>query len=455
MTYSEDLDATATLAALGSALARRRSAEVEDLELLTHWADLHASDPRKAPGGGRAWCGEDRLVQVGGDGTPLVQELSLPELAIAREVHTLSARSALADALDLRHRLPLTWAVLLAGDCEAWVARKVASLSRRLDQFAVRLVDAAVADAIGGEAPSRVLELAQAKIIEADPRAYAERLQSELRRRYVGSSRVDEHGLLTFFARVEAGPAAFVGDLVDRVADALDQRRELVPHLPDDVARDELRAEAFGWLAHPERVIELLEGTAPTGRRPRAVVHVHLSEAALHERGVARVEELGPMLVEQLARMLPHARVELKPVVDLSDHVRVNAYEHPESVKERVQLRTVGEVFPHASRVSRRVDMDHPVAYVHGGAEGQTGDDNAAPLGRTHHRAKTHLGYRVRQLGPDDYVWRTPHGLCRRVDARGTHVIDPDLAEELIGSADLHLALDRIEREMTSRRSLC
>ena len=456
MAHSEDLDATATLAALGSALERRRAAEVEDLALLCHWADLQAADPRRGPGGARAWCGEDRLVQVGGDGTPLVQELSLPELAIAREVHTLSARSALADALDLRHRLPLTWAILVAGECEAWVARKVASLSRRLDQVAVRVVDAAVADAIGGEAPSRVLELAPAKIIEADPRAYAERLDAELRRRYVGCSRVDEHGLRTVIARVEAGPAAFVDDLVDRVADALDRQRELVPHLPAEVSRDELRAEAFGWLAHPDKVVELLEGIeSRPRRRPRAVVHVHVSEAALHRWGVARVEELGPMLLEQVARMLPHTRVDLKPVVDLADHLRVNAYEHPESVKERVHLATVGEVFPHASRVSRWVDMDHPVEYVHGGPEGQTGDDNAGPLGRTHHRAKTHLGYRVRQLGPGDYVWRTPHGLCRRVDATGTHAIDPDLAEELLGSAELHLALSRIEREMTSRRSLC
>jgi hypothetical protein len=111
-----------------------------------------------------------------------------------------------------------------------------------------------------------------------------------------------------------------------------------------------------------------------------------------------------------------------------------------------VHLRTVGEVFPHASRFSRTVDMDHPIEYLHGGPDGQTGDDNAAPLSRTHHRAKTHLGYRVRQLGPDDYVWRTPHNLYRRVDATGTHTIDADLAEELPRSDALHRALDRIER---------
>ena len=160
------------------------------------------------------------------------------------------------------------------------------------------------------------------------------------------------------------------------------------------------------------------------------------------------MEELGPLLLEQVRRLLGHAHVELKPTVDLADVVRVTAYEHPESVKERVHLRTVGEVFPHATRVSRSVDMDHPVDFRRDGPPGQTGDLNAAPLSRTNHRAKTHLGYRVRQLGPDDYVWRTPHGLYRRVDATGTHPIDAETAEELMRSAALDRALQEIEREL-------
>lgn len=194
--------------------------------------------PAPGPGGRRRWCGEDRLVEIGGDGTPLVQELCIPELAVARRVHTLSLRAAMADALDLRHRLPRTWEVLGSGECEPWLARRVASLSRRLDQFQVRIVDDAVAEAIAGESPARVLELTQAKVIEADPRAHAERLAVELRKRYVGCSRIDEHGLRTVIARVEAGPAEFVDDLVDRVALALDQRRDLVAHLPAEVGRD-------------------------------------------------------------------------------------------------------------------------------------------------------------------------------------------------------------------------
>lgn len=442
-------------------MAARRAAEVDDLLLMCHWADLHAADPRRSPDPNRRWCGQDRLVDIGGDGTPSVQELCLPELAVARRTHTLSTRAALADALDLRHRLPRTWAVIQTGQGEPWVARRVASMSRRLDRHQVRIVDDAVADAITGESPGRVLELAQAKVIEADPAGHAERLRAELRRRFVGCGRVDEHGLRMVIARVEAGPAEFLDTVVDQIADALDRHRahhrDLAPDLPENPTRDELRAEAFGWMAHPERVLDLLTTPDPApdpapGRparqRPRVIAHVHLHEAALHRWGVARVEELGPLLLERLAGLVAGADIELKPVIDLTDRTRVTAYEHPESVKERVHLRTIGDVFPHATRVARNLDLDHPVPYDRDGPDGQTGDHNAAPLGRTDHRAKTHLPYTVRQLGPHDYVWRTPHGLYRHIDATGTHPIDPDEAEELIRDHALQQAIDTIERDL-------
>ena len=132
--------------------------------------------------------------------------------------------------------------------------------------------------------------------------------------------------------------------------------------------------------------------------------------------GVARVEGIGPLLLEQVRALLGHTNVALKPVVDLADRVSVNAYEHPETVKERVHLRTLGEVFPYGRATGRRVDMDHPVPYDPLGPPGQTGDDNAGPLSRTPHRAKTHLGYRVTQTGLTEYVWSTPHGLHRLVE---------------------------------------
>ncbi|MCR1775340.1 hypothetical protein KWG65_21350, partial [Nocardioides daeguensis] len=48
---------------------------------------------------------------------------------------------------------------------------------------------------------------------------------------------------------------------------------------------------------------------------------------------------------------------------------------------------------------------------------------NDTPLGRHHHRAKTHLGYTVLQLGPDRWIWATPHGLYRLVTTTGTTVL--------------------------------
>ena len=44
----EDLDTAATLAAVTATVGWRRAAEVEDLRLAAHWADLHAVDPRPA-----------------------------------------------------------------------------------------------------------------------------------------------------------------------------------------------------------------------------------------------------------------------------------------------------------------------------------------------------------------------------------------------------------------------
>jgi hypothetical protein len=482
----DDLDPTGTLALVEEVLLARRAAEVDDLRLALHWADLHAADPLLGPEGRRPFRpGGNRLVQVGGEGTPLVQDLCLAELGGARRVHPLTARGVVADALDLRHRLPQTWSRVQALDADIWVARKVAILTRDLGAGAAGVVDGAVAAAIAGQAPSRVLELAQAKVIEVDRAAHRSRLEEQRRRRYVSLSRSDECGLRHVIARVEAGDAVWVDAMLNRVADVLTTRPDLRPHTPAEVGRDELRALAFGWLARPAELLALLleasddaeqagvstgstaeEEPAPAeeepapedgephvsralalparalellrrvdARRlaPKATVYVHLHQGAVEgtHGGVARVEGLGPLLLEQVRDLLGHTNVALKPVVDLADRIAVDAYEHPETVKERVHLRTRGEVFPHGRTTGRSVDMDHPVPYDPLGPPGQTGDDNAGPLSRTPHRAKTHLGYRVTQTGLTEYVWSTPHGLHRLVDEHGTHPITPGDAERL------------------------
>ncbi len=142
------------------------------------------------------------------------------------------------------------------------------------------------------------------------------------------------------------------------------------------------------------------------------MLYVHLHESAVRGAGgIARVEGLGPMTLSSLQSLLARTRLTVKPVLDLADRVRTTAYEHPESLKERVHLTTGGDYWPYATSTARNVDYDHPTPTRATGPPGQTGTHNSGPLGRRHHRWKTHGGYRARQCGAGRYVWLTPHGL--------------------------------------------
>ena len=415
------LDASATLSLAEEVLRRRRRAELDDLLVAAHWAALHSTDPRYE-GGTRVWA-EDRLITIAGEGSPRLREFCIAELAMVRQVHPLTGQALIADALDLQHRLPLVWARVASLDAEAWVARKVASMSRAVPLAVVEVVDRAVAAIIGTESPTRVLAVAQAKIIEADPAGAAEKAEAERRRRYVTLSQADEHGLRHVIARVTAGDAHWVDVMVDRVADVL------VRDHPD-LSRDELRSIAFGWLARPDDLLQLLQGdsvaTRPRRHRDKAVLYVHLHEAAVvgPVAGVARVEGLGPVAVDRLRELVGHADITVTPVKDLTDRVRLSCYEHPMDLKERVQLITGGDRFPYAGGEGAGADFDHPTPFRSHAPPGQTGTHNSAPLGRRHHRLKTHAGYISRQCGDGRYVWRTPHGRYFLVDHRGTRPLD-------------------------------
>src|SRR3954470_15272489 len=236
------LDASGLLAASSGAVRARRLAEVRDLDVLAQWAAVHSGDPV------HEW---DALVHLGGEGTPGVQDFCLGEIALARGTGVTATTNALADVLDLIHRLPSVWDRCRAGEAEIGVARRVAKLSRHLPADRVGLVDRAVARVIDHESGGRVLAVAEAKIVEADPALHEARAEAERRRRYVSSGRTDEFGLRTVIARVEAGDAVWVEAIVARVAEIIG------PRYPDAGA-DEVRSIAFGWLARPADLLTLL-----------------------------------------------------------------------------------------------------------------------------------------------------------------------------------------------------
>ena len=140
-----DLDPSAVLeAAVEAELAERRAA-LRKLELAAHWADLHPAthDTGVETFGGAALLADESL---GGDGTPAVAAFTPEPFALALGMSPSAGAQLIADALDLRHRLPLLWKRLSRLEVPAWQARRVARQTHRLPKTAAIWVDEHLAD---------------------------------------------------------------------------------------------------------------------------------------------------------------------------------------------------------------------------------------------------------------------------------------------------------------------
>jgi hypothetical protein len=230
--------------------------------------------------------------------------------------------------------------------------------------------------------------------------------------------RSSEHGLKLIIARATAGDAIWFKATIDRIAeilarqgdtDTVEVRRskaigilaqpaqalQLLCQHPDDdwdgpaepsdaAAEDEastLDEPIAAPTPAPESAYQSLQVTAapfdPDRARPRAVVYVHLSaEALTAATGVARVEEVGPVLLGRLRTLLgERCTINQKPVIDLpARHIPIDADEISASLREQVLLRNPADVFPFAAAVNRSIDIDHTIPYLHpdrGGPPGQ------------------------------------------------------------------------------------
>ena len=162
------------------------------------------------------------------------------------------------------------------------------------------------------------------------------------------------------------------------------------------------------------------------------MLYVHLSDEAVAGRGDApslgRVENTRSFVSAEQIRSwcaAPGASVTVRPVIDLKEAIRVDAYEAPERLAEQVVLRDGTCVFPWCTRSARACDLDHVAPYVPGRAA-QTSSDNLAPLCRRHHRLKTLGGWRYRAERPGAYVWTSPRGHYYHRDHHGTTDLAPE-----------------------------
>ena len=450
-----DLDTPAgVLAAVREDTALVDAGEVRRLQRAVDWAAMHSVDSI-------AWaatyfdCGGDTGMPVAGPGAPLVAEFSVPEFAAAIGVSTDAGKAYLGEAVELHYRLGRVWARVVAGDLVPWKARKIAKATIILSVEAAAYVDrhvAPVAHKVSWAQTERLVEEAIARFMpeEAERRRRAaadgRRVEIDTRQSTLqGTSRV--YGELDLADALDLDAALIAGAETLKnfgSTDSLDVRRATAL---GDIARCQLTLDLntpTECQATPTEPSDTDEKPAKRKKQRKArqvVLYVHLAEAAVSPQGspvngvdgIGRVENVrGPVLAEQIGAWCgnPDADVVVKPVIDLNDHIQVDAYEVGDRLKEQVALVHLACVFPWCTRPARLLepdlrdaDCDHIENYADGGFSCSC---NIAPLCRKHHRVKTHTPWTYVPLERGSYLWTSPHGLQFLRDHTGTLDVSAD-----------------------------
>ncbi len=399
------------------------------------WAAIH----EVPTGEGDCFWVYGNEVPLAGEGVPGVGEYAVAEFAAATGMSTDAGRQFIGDALEVAWRLPKLWEAVQAGSVPVWRARMVAHQTRILTRDAAGFVDKHVAAVAGKVGPAQLERL----ILEAKGRYMPLTLEDQSEdylpdRRHVTifDEQVSADGTVAMAAVVDYGDALDIETALQDTAaqlklagsvDTLDGRRAAAL---GEIARNQLSLtfEAPDGVGSVEE--RASRHRAPV-KRP-VTLYLHLSEDALESSvgKVGRCENARTPITADTIRSWcgnPAVALTVKPVIDLADHVRVDAYEVPNRLKERVALRDLGCVFPWCTRPARGCDHDHAIPHNAGGS---TCSCNVAPLCRHHHRLEDTYPLavpapRTRRLSVDQPAWLRVPPRPLRHHRRHPHRVDP------------------------------
>ena len=422
----EDLDPAGVLARIADAERRDREVQLEKLQLAYHWCVLH---PATAESGTATWGDaglpglSDCDASLAGEGTPGVAPFVAEELGAALGISTQSAMGLMADALDLRHRLPQLWAKVEACQVAPYKTRRVADDTRSLPYEAARWLDEELAARVNGFGIPTIQRLVALAAARFAPEEQVEKDQAAESQWHVTLS----HPRPGEFAGTSYLEAA--GDTQDLTAfyTLVCEEAKQLGRLGDTDDYETRKAKALGIIAGRQATVDL--DTSDKPRRPvqtHLYVHISLTDLATHLGGdpaVGEVEKLGPATLDQIRSWLNDSKATIRPVLDLNRTDAVDQHDPPTWMREQVILRDRHCVFPWCGRDARRSDLDHTIPYVppdEGGPPGQTNPQNLAPLCRRHHRAKTFTGWRYERTEDGSYAWTSPHHKHYLVNDTGT-----------------------------------
>jgi hypothetical protein len=248
----EELDAADALLAFGDLRATRDRAERDIFVVAAHYADLHHPEAI-GRGDQPALPGADRGVRLGGHGTPPVLELTIAEAAAELHTTTFAARRLIGDALDTRHRLPRTWARVLACEVPVRLARTIAQATRDLTTAQAGTVDDTLAEYADGRLPyGRFLDVLDAAVIAADPDAAAERERLKATERFAKVGQSNDHGNKTLYVRTDTAAMTRIDATIAYLAEALKT-------LGDPDPEDQRRTKAILLMANPHQALTLIQ----------------------------------------------------------------------------------------------------------------------------------------------------------------------------------------------------
>jgi len=360
------------------------------------------------------------------------------ELAVANKSSIGSARQLVYDTVTLTRGLPECWAGVTDRHAPLWQARRIAQAATRVPQALHDQIDQAMAPALGAVGPRDLFQLLEATLSHLDTDWPAP--ERPPRFVHTGGDELDA-GTGWLSARLDRSDAIFLDAMIQHGANKL--ANDGTPG-----TMDELRAKALGLLANPAaatqylgivstrnmnpvpacdadvaRVMRQAERLTPAFT-PTTQVYVHLWATDMWDTdAVARLENVGPLLVDRVAEITKGSKIRLSPAIHIgANSIGVDSYEIPARIRQHVLLRNPHDVFPYSSIESRHLDLDHTIPYL-AGQPNQTRPDNLGPLSRKAHRLKTHAGWHLDQPAPGVFIWQTPAKQTVQVDHTGSHPI--------------------------------
>lgn len=315
----------------------------------------------------------------------------------------------MADAIDIRHRLPNIQGRLEAGEANARYARHVAQQTRELTAEEAAVLDEQLVEVVEGTISWHRFELVvTAAVLEAAPEVARRRALAAHRPTFTRIPAMEHDGTAALLVRSDVASITQIQKSVNAHAETLDPAS-------DAETIEERRVRAL---------LDLLGG-GPSNPPPVELhVHTYAPDPADPDGQIppiVRVEGHGPVSTAWLRGLLgPKAHFTIRPVLDIPGLAPVDAYEIPTRRRRGVRMITPADTFPYANCLTRGMDIDHTDPWRPHGPPGQSRIGNYGPMTRHHHRIKTFGDWDVKQPFPGIYLWRDPAGAVYLVDATGT-----------------------------------